>query len=72
MKASNKKILDKYKSNLNTAYKANYSRNIPKVAVQEMERVYFDETGKSLTTNYSCGGCVLNTLKKIAKLYYGD
>lgn len=72
MKSSNKKIFDKYETNLRTAFKANYSRNLPKSSIQELEKAYYDETGEVLHTNYSCGVCILNTLKKIARLYYGE
>ena len=72
MKASNKKILSKYEQNLRTALYSDYSRNMPRIALEEIEKVVFDETGTSPNTNYNCSYCVMRLLKTAAKIYFKE
>lgn len=70
MKASNKKILSKYEQNLRTAYYSDYSRNMPRIAIEEIEKVVYDELGTSQTLNYNCSYCILKLLKQAGKIYF--
>lgn len=72
MKASNKKILSKYEQNLRTALYSDYSRNMPKASLEEIEKVVFDETENTLNTNYNCSHCIMKLLKEAAKLYFNE
>lgn len=70
MNNNDKNYLKKYESNLRTAYFSDYSRNIPTAVLQKMEQIYYNETGDAITTNYSCGNCILKSLKKIGKWWF--
>ena len=72
MKPNNKRILSKYEQNLKTAFYSDYSRNMPRASLEEIEKVVFDETGKSLNTNYNCSHCIMKLLKEAAKLYFNE
>ena len=70
MKKNNKKYLEDYKSDMITAYFYAYSKNLPNSTLREIERIYVEESGISLNTNFSCGHCVVYLLFKVAQLYY--
>lgn len=70
MKSPNKAILGKYKDQLERAYYHDYAYNLPRAVLDQFEKIYFDETGKDLKTNFSCSRCVLTLLKKVGKLYF--
>ena len=72
MKPNNKRLLSKYEQNLKTALYSDYSRNMPRASLVEIEKVVFDETGKSLNTNYNCSHCIMKLLKEAAKLYFNE
>lgn len=72
MKQNNKKLFDKYKDNLTTAYRADYSRNLPNYVVEQLAAAYEDETGYHISVNTSCGHCVLDLLKRCAKIYFKE
>lgn len=67
MNTVDKSFLKKYEVNLKTAVYSDYSRNLPSAAVQRMEQIYYNETGKVLKTNTTCAHCVLKTLKEIGQ-----
>lgn len=70
MKSTNKTILGKYKDQLERALYHDYAYNLPRAVLDQFEKIYFEETGKDLRTNFSCSNCVLNLLKKVGKLYF--
>ena len=72
MKPNSKRILSKYEQNLKTALYSDYSRNMPRAALQEIEKVVYDETGKAMNTNYNCSYCIMKLLKEAAKLYFKE
>ena len=72
MKTKNTKYLMTYEADMITALFYDYTRQLPQSTLIEIDRIYTEETGKTLRTNYSCTSCVLKLLKNIAKIYFGD
>lgn len=72
MKKQNKKYLCDYTGDMITALFYSYIKNLPSSALREIERIYEDETGKSLNTNFTCGKCNLTLLQKTGKLYFSN
>ena len=70
MTKQDRNFLKEYELNFKTAVNSDYSRNMPTAAIQKLEQIYFNETGITLKTNYTCGHCVLKTLKTIGKWYF--
>ena len=69
MTKQDRNFLKEYELNFKTAVNSDYSRNMPTAAIQRLEQIYFNETSIALKTNYTCGHCVLKTLKTIGKWY---
>ena len=55
-----------------TALFHQYCRQIPTATLMEINRIYTEETGKTLNTNYSCSACILKLMKVIGKVYFKD
>ena len=72
LKKHNLDILKKYKADLITALFYDYTRNMPLVSLQELEKVYLEETGKTLDTNYSCSACILKLVRQCSRLYFRE
>lgn len=72
MKKQNIKYLKDYEADLITALFYDYTRQLPQSTLIEIDRIYTEETGKSLNTNYSCTACCLRLLKQTAKLYFKE
>ena len=72
MKTKNAKYLMAYEPDMITALFYDYCRQLPQSTLIEIDRIYTEETGKTLRTNYSCTSCVLKLLKNIAKIYFGE
>ena len=72
MKKQNIKYLKEYETDMITALFHSYTRQIPTATLMEIDRIYTEETGKSLKTNYSCTGCILKLLKNTAKIYFKE
>ena len=72
MKNKNIKYLKDYEQDMITALFHSYTRQIPTATLMEIDRIYTEETGKSLKTNYSCTGCILKLLKNTAKIYFKE
>lgn len=72
MKASNKKYCAKYRDEMITALFFQYVRNLPKSTLIEFDRIYTEETGDTLDTNFSCGHCILYLVGKVGKVYFTD
>ena len=54
MKNKNIKYLKDYETDMITAVFHSYTRQIPTAVLMEIDRIYTEETGKTLRTNYSC------------------
>ena len=72
MKNKNIKYLKDYETDMITALFHSYIRQIPTATLMEIDRIYTEETGKSLRTNYSCSGCILKLMRSIGKLYFKE
>ena len=72
MKNNNTKYLKTYEPDMITALFYDYTRQLPQSTLLEIDRIYTEETGKTLRTNYSCTACILKLLKNIAKIYFGE
>jgi hypothetical protein len=38
----------------------------------EIDRIFTEETGRVLKTNFSCSNCTLKLLKEMAKVYFKE
>lgn len=72
MKKSNSKFLKDYEADLITALFYSYSRQIPTSTLMEIDRIYTEETGKTLKTNFSCSACILKLMRQVAILYFKE
>ena len=72
MKTKNTKYLKDYETDMITALFHSYTRQIPTATLMEIDRIYAEETGKSLRTNFSCSGCILKLMKAVGKLYFKE
>ena len=65
MKKQNVKYLKDYEQDMITAVFHSYTRQIPTAVLMEIDRIYTEETGKSLRTNFSCFGWLLKLMSLI-------
>ena len=72
MKTKNTKYLKDFEPDFITAMFHSYTRQIPTSILMEIDRIYTEETGKSLRTNFSCSGCILKLMRSIGKLYFKE
>ena len=72
MKKQNIKYLKEYEKDMITALFHSYTRQIPQSTLIEMDRIYTEETGKTLRTNFSCSGCILKLMRSVGKLYFKE
>ena len=72
MKKQNVKYLKNYEQDMITALFHQYCRQIPTSTLMEIDRIYAEETGKTLKTNFSCSGCILRLMKETGKIYFKD
>ena len=72
MKKQNIKYLKDYEQDMITALFHSYTRQLPQSTLIEMDRIYTEETGKTLKTNFSCSGCILKLMRSIGKLYFKE
>lgn len=72
MKNRNIKYLKDYETDMITALFHSYTRQIPTSILMQIDRIYTEETGKTLNTNYSCSGCILKLMKSVGKLYFTE
>ena len=61
--------LKQYESYLNTAYKANYVRNMSSSNARELLSIY-RELGYNDTINTNCSTCVFRMCKRLGELYF--
>ena len=72
MKKQNIKYLKEYEQDMITSLFHSYTRQIPTATLMEIDRIYAEETGKTLRTNFSCSSCILKLMKSVGKLYFKD
>ena len=72
MKKSNSKFLKDYEQDMITSLFHSYCRQIPTSTLMEIDRIYTEETGKTLKTNFSCSGCILRLMKQMAIVYFKE
>lgn len=72
MKNNNTKYLKTYETDMITALFHSYTRQLPQSTLIEIDRIYTEETGKTLKTNFSCSGCILKLIKEVGKLYFKE
>lgn len=72
MKSSNKKYVEKYRTEMITATFHQYVRNLPISVLREFERIAEEESGKTVKTNFGCSHCVLKLVKQVGKIYFKD
>lgn len=66
------KYLAQFDENFYTAIQSNFSRNISRSNLERFSEIIEKETGKTINTNYNCGICCLNLVKKMADIYYKE
>lgn len=62
--------LARYESYMLTAVKSNWSRYPGRDALQEMNRILEDVTGRKRPLNVNCQSCVLNLLRDCGTIYF--
>lgn len=72
MKTKNQKYLKNFEADMITALFHSYTRQIPSSNLMEIDRIYTEETGKTLKTNFSCSGCILKLMRQMAIVYFKD
>lgn len=72
MKKGNVKYLKNFEKDMITSLFHQYCRQIPTATLMEIDRIYTEETGKTLKTNYSCSNCILKLMKAIGKVYFKE
>ena len=72
MKKGNIKYLKNYQQDMITASFHSYTRQIPTAVLMEIDRIYTEETGKTLRTNFSCSSCILKLMREIGKIYFKE
>lgn len=72
IKNSNRKYLKEYEPDFITAIFHSYTRQLPTSVLMEIDRIYTEESGKSLKTNFSCSNCVLKLMRQMGKLYFKE
>jgi hypothetical protein len=72
MKKNNMKFLKDFEADLITALFYDYTRQLPTSSLMEIDRIFTEETGKNLKTNFSCSACILKLLRLTAVLYFKD
>lgn len=72
MKKQNVKYLKNYEQDMITSLFHSYCRQIPTSTLMEIDRIYTEETGKTLKTNFSCSGCILRLMRQMAIVYFKE
>lgn len=72
MKKQNVKYLKQYEADMITALFHSYCRQLPSSTLMEIDRIFTDETGRVLKTNFSCSNCTLKLLKEMGKVYFKE
>lgn len=72
MKKGNVKYLKAYEADMITALFHSYCRQLPSSTLMEIDRIFTEETGRVLKTNFSCSNCTLKLLKEMGKVYFKE
>ena len=64
-------VLSPYEKHLRNAL-SDFMCNPGRTAIKAMDNIYRRATGYPLTTDTSCGRCILNTMKRVAELYFAE
>lgn len=72
MKKQNIKYLKDYEADMITSLFHSYCRQLPSSTLMEIDRIFTEETGRVLKTNFSCSNCTLKLLKEMAKVYFKE
>ena len=72
MKKGNIKYLKDCEQDVITAVFHSYTRQIPTAVLMEIDRIYTEETGKTLRTNFSCSSCILKLMRAVGKIYFKE
>lgn len=72
MKKQNIKYLKEYEADMITSLFHSYCRQLPSSTLMEIDRIFTEETGRVLKTNFSCSNCTLKLLKEMAKVYFKE
>jgi len=72
MKKNNMKYLKDFEADLITALFYDYTRQIPTSNLMEIDRIYTEETGKNLKTNFSCSNCILKLMRLTGVMYFKE
>lgn len=70
MNKNNIKFLSEFEADFITALFYDYTRMIPQSKLMEIDRIYAEESGQNLNTNYNCSNCILKLLKQTGKMYF--
>lgn len=65
-----KQKLDKYSAYLQSAYYANYMRQLVRGELLEIVEIYNEHFNVKFSENLNCGVCVLGLLKRLGKDYF--
>lgn len=57
---------------LRTSYYSNYKHATTADEIQEIRKVYEDETGRSWDLRSSCGTCVLKLYRAVGEMYFKE
>lgn len=68
----NIKYLEKYEADLITGLFYDYTRQLPTSVLMDMDKIYTEESGKSLNTNFGCSACILKLIKQCARMYFKE
>jgi hypothetical protein len=72
MKKNNIKYLAKYEADLITGLFYDYVRQLPTSVLMDFDKLYTEESGKTLNTNFSCSACILKLVKQCSRLYFKE
>lgn len=72
MKKGNVKYLKDYEADMITSLFHSYCRQLPSSTLMEIDRIFTEETGRLLKTNFSCSNCTLKLLKEMGKVYFRE
>lgn len=66
------KFLSQYEDRFYTATRSSFCRNLSRTVLEEMNRIYENETGKPHQMNFSCGNCQLDLVKRLGVIFYQE
>ena len=64
--------LKTYSDRFYTATRSSFCRSLSRTVLEEMNRIYESETGKTHQINYNCGQCQLDLVKRLGIIFYQE